>query len=111
MLFLTRPFWGFRDLIPYALAKRALAEISHVTAATAGLPFTAKILAATTALPHAHFVPVDVLSISAVLLAVMRLVREMTVLSVFAVKTKRRACLSPASPFIVNCLQAPDIPD
>jgi hypothetical protein len=61
-------------LIPYALAKRALAEISHVTAATAGLPFTAKILAATTALPHAHFVPVVVLSMSAVLLAVMCLV-------------------------------------
>jgi hypothetical protein len=83
MLFLTRPFWGFRDLIPYALAKRALAEISHAStsavstaAATAGLPFTAKILAATTALPHAHFVPVVVLSMSAVLLAVMRLVRE-----------------------------------
>jgi hypothetical protein len=81
MLFLTRPFWGFRDLIPYALAKRALAEISHAStsavstaAATAGLPFTAKILAATTALPHAHFVPVVVLSMSAVLLAVMCLV-------------------------------------
>jgi hypothetical protein len=95
MLFLTRPFWGFRDLIPYALAKRALAEISHAStsavstaAATAGLPFK-----------------------SAVLLAVMRLVREMTALSVFAVKSKRRAWLSPASPFIVNCLQAPDIPD
>jgi hypothetical protein len=52
-----------------------------------------------------------VLSMSAVLLAVMRLVREMTALSVFAVKSKRRAWLSPASPFIVNCLQAPDIPD
>jgi hypothetical protein len=62
-------------------------------------------------LPHAHFVPVDVLSISAVLLAVMRLVREMTALSVFAVKSKRRVWLSSASPFIVNCLQAPDIPD
>jgi hypothetical protein len=56
-------------------------------------------------------VPVDVLSISAVLLAVMRLVREMTALSVFAVKSKRRVWLSSASPFIVNCLQAPDIPD
>ncbi|MGA7023414.1 MAG: hypothetical protein WB036_11580 [Pseudolabrys sp.] len=118
MLFLTRPFWGFRDLIPYALAKRALAEISHAStsavstaAATAGLPFTAKILAATTALPHAHFVPVVVLSRSAILLAVMRLVREMTALSVFAVKSKRRVWLSSASPFIVNCLQAPDIPD
>ena len=110
-------------MIPYALAKRALAEISNAStsaiptttpttaATTAGLPFTTKILTATTALPHAHFVSVVVLAVSAVLFAVMRLLREMTAMSGFAVKSKRRAWLSPASPFIVNSLQALEIPD
>ena len=54
------------------------------SASASGLPFTAKILAATTALPHAHFIIlVVVFAMPVIVLAVMRLVWEMTTVPKF----------------------------
>jgi hypothetical protein len=68
-----------------------LAEVSNTptsaisTAATTRLPFSAKILATATALPHAHFVFVVVLAVPIIVLTVMRLLREMTAVPRFSV--------------------------
>jgi hypothetical protein len=82
----------------YALAKCPLAEVANAppstvsastvpaasSASASGLPFTAKILAATTALPHAHFIIlVVVFAMPVIVLAVMRLVWEMTAVPKF----------------------------
>jgi hypothetical protein len=83
----------------YALAKCPLVEVANAPASTvpastepaassasaSGLPFTAaKILAATTASPHAHFIIlIVVFAMPVIVLAVMRLVWEMTTVPKF----------------------------